>query len=122
MAGPTVTDNPTVILSEELIEFSTYMEGETPGSEPSDPGGGVFGGQTIKPPVAPKTLLAAVASDGQLAAVMHAASEGCAGVKYTIKPRFETADPTDRTTWPEGAEEQRHLMQIFIQTGFRGRA
>lgn len=117
-----------IILNKEEFQVS-FMPGELPGSKKdagdTDPLSAAFGGAMATPPIKPTTAMRAVLSNGELAAVLHAVAEGTAGVRYVIVPKFrgetEDTDLSDPKNWPDGAQEQRDKLQIFIQAGFQGR-
>lgn len=127
--SPVSRADAAVILERHQVSLP-FMVGELPGSDPGDENlsdlEDQFAGGFQPPPVPPMKALRAVLSNGELAAVLHAVGEGTAGVKYEIQPRFANApgksfNMDDPSSWPEGAQQQRDLLQVFIQAGFQGR-
>lgn len=119
-----------LLLTEQFIQVP-FLPGQLPGSDPDDNEEGIpqFTGGIVEPPVKPKRVMKAVATNGALAAVCAAVADGTAGVRYDIVPRFKKRfagdkfkefDVNDPSTWPPEAKEQRRMIQVMIQAGFLG--
>ena len=115
------TQNPSIILEKTNIEVP-LMVGEIPGKNGELPPDDMFAGWVVQPPVEPKRAIQAVLSSGDTAATMHAVAEGCAGVSYTIVPRFKDPDIdlSTREGWPAGASQEYDQLQVFMQAAFIG--
>jgi hypothetical protein len=112
-----VTQNPSVILREEEHHIGLIV-GDMPGSP--DPGDrdDIFSGGLERRPVQPKRALKALLSSGAAMAVGHAVAEGCTGLSFVVHPTFKSAD--DPKNWPDDAQNQRDIVEVFTQTGYRG--
>jgi capsid portal protein len=126
MSDEEARSEASILLDKSHFQFS-FMPGELPGSEAGPDGDPISSAMAVvEPPIEPRRLIKAVASNGFLAAVCHAVADGCAGVRYDIEPRFNESlmdsdfDLGDRRTWPESIVEQRQMLQVFIQAGFVG--
>lgn len=124
---PDTMPTPAVILSDEMVDLS-FVQAAIPGYEDSQELGGIdpmtgFPG-VIKPPVDPLMATKAVKENGELAAVLHAVANGCAGVTYKIVPRKKAAQGgpnlDDPSSWDDEIRAEHYRLQAFTQAGFHG--
>lgn len=114
------TQNPSMIIdyTKEPIPF---IIGDMPGSPEDVDQDGIFHGGFAKRPIHPKEALGAIATNGALAAIGHVVAEGTAGMDYIIEPRFDAEiAKKPREKWPDGAADERDMVDIFVQAGFMG--
>lgn len=107
-----------VILSREHISMP-LMLGQSPDGSPEE----LFGGEFARPPVHPERAMQATKSSGELASVLHAVAEGCAGTRYEIVPRAGVSAGfrmDDHTSWPAEVRRQNDRLQALVQAGFHG--
>jgi hypothetical protein len=123
----TAKTNVAVVLERENLTMS-HMPADMPGSPKGDDLGAIdamVDGIFVKVPVDPKRAMDAVASSGELAAVVAAVADGCAGATYLIRPRSSMAvkrmDLDDPSTWSPDVVEQHRRLQVFVQVGFQGK-
>lgn len=125
-SGEVARSDVAVILDNTIVQMP-FMAGQLPGSEPDeeDDDLGLLGMNLVKPPVEPERLIKVVASDGELAAVMHAVAEGAAGSGYKIVPRFSSGesgiDLKKPSSWPEEVMREYERLHVFVNAGFVGR-
>lgn len=122
---PDTASEAAVILGIEQVNIP-FMPGQLPGSNAESDEENPFSGGWVRWPVSPKSLIKAVKTNGGLHAVCSAVADGCAGVRYSIVPRFsgsqveEGFKADEPGTWTPEAKKQRIALQVLIQTGFRG--
>jgi capsid portal protein len=119
------TSGVAVVLDKEQIDLG-HMPGVLPGmADEEEDHDDFLRSSLVKPPVDPKTAMAAVKGDGELAAVCGTVAEGCAGATYKIVPRAEVVqrgfDVNNPETWTPEARHQHDLVQVFVQAGFHGK-
>jgi capsid portal protein len=124
VATETTSHDVAIILDKQQFDIG-FIQPDIPGSEKDDEKAPdlIFGG-LVNPPIDPIRAMNAVKSNGDLAAVLSAVADGCAGQAYTIVPRFNNPSVTwkleDPSTWPASVRAEHDLLTIMIKHGFTG--